>query len=228
MSADLARLFERSYRELRPRAPMPDSGISFHHFAGLRCTIRLRNDRLLVRLSDLLEGAPPDVFAAIFHLLLARLYRKPVDASRADRYRRFVSSRKMHDRLLHTRETRGRKHISGPQGDVYDLEEIFEKLNHRFFHGLMGRPRLTWSRNHARRMLGHYDPAHNTIVVSRIFDSSKVPRYAVEYLLFHEMLHLRHPVRVRGGRRCVHSADFQAEEKRFPHLTEARRFLKSL
>ncbi len=228
MSADLALLFERAYRELRPRAPMPEPGITFHHFAGLRCTIRLRDQRLLVRLSDLLEGAPRPVLEAIFHLLLARLYRKPADAARAGRYRRYVASRKMHARMLRVRETRGRKHISGVRGQVYDLEKVFEDLNHRFFHGLMGRPRLTWSRNHARRMLGHYDPAHNTIVVSRVFDSPKVPRYALEYLLFHEMLHLRHPVRLRGGRRCVHSAEFQAEEKQFPHLAEALKFLKTL
>ncbi|MGH9510033.1 MAG: SprT-like domain-containing protein, partial [Terriglobales bacterium] len=135
---------------------------------------------------------------------------------------------KMHTRMLRVRETRGRKHIAGSRGEMYDLEEVFEDLNRRFFHGLMGRPRLTWSRNHARRMLGHYDPAHNTIVVSRVFDSHQVPRYAIEYLLFHEMLHLRHPVRLRGGRRCVHSAEFQAEEKQFPHLAEARKFLKTL
>ncbi|MCI0353621.1 MAG: SprT-like domain-containing protein [Acidobacteria bacterium] len=228
MSLDLAAVFEETYRELRPRAPMPDPHISFHHFAGLRSTIRLRDKRLLVRLSDLFEGAPAAVLGAIFHLLLARLYRKPVDAARADRYRRYVRSQKMHARMLRTRESRGRKHISGTRGEVYDLEEIFEDLNCRFFHGLMGRPRLTWSRNHARRLLGHYDPAHNTIVVSRVFDSHKVPRYALEYLLFHEMLHLRHPVRLRGGRRCVHSPEFQAAEKQFPRLAEARKCLKSL
>ncbi|MGH9510081.1 MAG: M48 family peptidase, partial [Terriglobales bacterium] len=104
MSADLALLFQRAYRELRPRAPMPEPGITFHHFAGLRSTIRLRDRRLLVRLSDLLEGAPRPVLEAIFHLLLARLYRKPVDAVRAGRYRRFVASRKMHTRMLHVRE----------------------------------------------------------------------------------------------------------------------------
>ncbi len=228
MSANLVLLLERAYRELRPRAPMPAPHISFHHFAGLRSTIRLRNRGLLVRLSDLLEGAPAPVLEAIFHLLLARLYRKPVDAVRALRYRRYVSSRRMHARMLRAREIRGRKHVSGPRGRVYDLEEIFEDLNRRFFHGLMGRPLLTWSRNHARQMLGHYDPAHNTIVVSRVFDSAQVPRYALEYLVYHEMLHLRHPVRVRAGRRCVHSADFHAEEKLFPRLPEARRFIKTL
>ncbi len=68
----------------------------------------------------------------------------------------------------------------------------------------------------------------NTIVISRIFDRPSVPRYAVEYLVYHEMLHLKHPVRLRGSRRCVHPRQFQAEEKLFPELERARRFLKQL
>jgi predicted metal-dependent hydrolase len=98
----------------------------------------------------------------------------------------------------------------------------------RFFHGLLGRPTLTWSAHHARRMLGHYDAAHNTIVVSRVFDRADTPRCAIEYLLYHEMLHLKHPVRVKAGRRCVHSREFQTEERLFPHLEEAKAYLKRL
>jgi len=37
----------------------------------------------------------------------------------------------------------------------------------------MGRPQLTWSEHKARRLLGHYDAAHNTIMVSRVFDPQK-------------------------------------------------------
>jgi predicted metal-dependent hydrolase len=55
-----------------------------------------------------------------------------------------------------------------------------------------------------------------------------VPRYAVEYIVFHEMLHLKHPVKLHGSRRCVHSREFLAEEKSFPELEQARRFLKIL
>jgi predicted metal-dependent hydrolase len=87
---------------------------------------------------------------------------------------------------------------------------------------------MTWSRDHARNSLGHYDPAHNAIVVSRIFDRPNVPRYAVDYIVYHEMLHLKHPVKLRGSRRCVHSAEFQAEEKLFPRLADATRFLRQL
>jgi predicted metal-dependent hydrolase len=123
---------------------------------------------------------------------------------------------------------RGRKRIESARGEVYDLDEIFEELNRQFFYGLLARPQMTWSRSLARNSLGHYDPAHNAIVVSRVFDHARVPRYAVEYIVYHEMLHLKYPVKLRGSRRCVHGAEFQAEEKLFPHLEEAKAFLKRL
>jgi hypothetical protein len=77
----------------------------------------------------------------------------------------------------------------------------------------------------AKRSLGHYDAAHNTIVVSRVFDRPSSPRYAIEYLLYHEMLHLKHPVKMRGLRRCVHPPEFKAEEALFPQLAEAMQFI---
>ena len=224
----LQTIFEEEYRELRPRAPLPPLDVRFRRFTSLNTTIRLREGRLYVRLSDLLEHAPEPVHRAIAHILLAKLYKKPIAASHSDRYRRYVSSETVSRLAEHIRQTRGRKRISTAKGHRWDLDEVFESLNLRFFHGLLGRPTLTWSAHHARRMLGHYDAAHNTIVVSRVFDRPDTPRYAVEYLLYHEMLHLKHPVRVKGGRRCVHSREFQADERLFPELEEAKAYLKLL
>ncbi|MDE1161802.1 MAG: M48 family peptidase [Acidobacteriaceae bacterium] len=207
---------------------MPDLEIKFRRFTSLNTTIRLRDGHLHVRLSDLLIDAPETVLTAIAHILLAKLYRKPISATASDRYRRYTQSEAVSRQSEHIRQTRGRKRISTPKGHLWDLEEVFEAVNRRFFHGLLGRPTLTWSAHVARRMLGHYDAAHNTIVVSRVFDRPGTPRYAIEYLLYHEMLHLKHPVRVRAGRRCVHSREFQAEERLFPELELARNFLKQL
>lgn len=224
----LIELFEHAYREVRPRAPLPDFKIQFFPFANLNNTIRLRQGRIFVRISDLLEGAPEPVLHAIFHILLAKLYRKEIDAQHATRFRKFSGSQSVAAQTHLIRQMRGRKRLHGPKGLHYDLEQIFDDLNTRFFHGLMARPQLTWSGNHSRRRLGHYDPAHNTIVISRVFDGPEAPRCAVEYLLYHEMLHLRHPVKLRGSRRCVHPAAFQEEEKLFPHLEEAKSYLKRL
>ncbi len=228
MTPDLSRIFQEVHRELRPRAQMPEFQVGFYAFANINNTIRRRQDRLLVRLSDLLQGAPEAVLKAILHILLAKIYGEEVWPAHALRYRRYVSTHELVAKAHLVRQARGRKRLNGARGQVYDLEGIFDDLNHRFFHGLLGRPEMSWSRDHARKNLGHYDPAHNTIVVSRAFDRADVPLYAIEYLVYHEMLHLRHPAKLGGSRRCFHSREFRAEEKLFPRLAEARRFLRSM
>ena len=207
---------------------MPGFHVRFYRFTGLNTTIRLREGEIKVRLSDILEGAPESVLRAIAHILIAKLYRKPIETSHATRYRRFAGSEAVVRQTERIRQSRGRKRISTSKGEHYDLDEVFEALNFRFFHGLLGRPMLTWSEHRAKRLLGHYDAAHNTIVVSRVFDRPNTPRCAIEYLLYHEMLHLKHPVRVKAGRRCVHSREFQAEERLFPELDAAKAYLKRL
>jgi hypothetical protein len=202
--------------------------IDFYPFANVNNTIRMRDGRLYVRLSDLLEGAPESVLEALAHILLAKIYRKPIEPTHAARFRRHVASRDITAKAHLVRQIRGRKRIVSAKGHVYHLEEIFDDLNHRFFHGLLARPQMTWSQVRSRQSLGHYDPAHNAIVVSKIFDHPLVPRCAVDYIVYHEMLHLKYPVKLRGSRRCVHSAEFQAEEKLFPYLQQAKAFLKTL
>ena len=224
----LQNLFVETHRELRPRSEIPELRVEFFGFANINNTIRLREGRLLVRLSDLLEGAPDYVLRAIAHILLAKMYRKPIDREHAVRYRRYVSTQHMSRKAHLVRQMRGRKRIISAQGRAYDLEAIFDDLNTRFFYGLLARPLMTWSNERARNRLGHYDPAHNAIVVSRVFDHPRVPRCAVEYIVYHEMLHLKHPVKLRGSRRCVHSAEFKIEENQFPQLEAAKRFLSQL
>ena len=202
--------------------------LEFYPFANVNNTIRMREGTLYVRLSDLLEGAPVSVLESIAHILLAKIYRKPVEPAHVNRYRRYVGTHEISAKAHLVRQIRGRKRIASPRGVVYHLEELFDELNRRFFQGLLTRPRMTWSQMRSRRSLAHYDPSHNAIVVSRIFDHPLVPRCAVEYIVYHEMLHLKHPVKLRGNRRCVHSKEFMAEEKLYPQLHQAKAFLKTL
>ncbi len=225
---DLNPTFLAVFRELKPRTPLPELEVSFFPFVHLNSTIRLRQGRILVRLSDLLEAAPEPVLEALAQILLRKLFRLPVPELYNARYRRFAGRPEIVARTQTIRAMRGRKQISSPQGKVHHLEEIFEELNQRYFHGLLARPVLTWGPAVARRMLGHYDAAHNTILISRVFDSNRVPRFLLEYVLYHEMLHLKFPVRMKGSRRCVHSPEFQAEERRFPQWREAEMALKEL
>jgi predicted metal-dependent hydrolase len=221
-------IYRRVYRELRPRAPLPAFAVEYRPFANVNSFIRANDGHIQVRMSDLLEGAPAPVQEALAHILLGKLYRKPIADRYQHRYRLFLNRTDIRRKMLLLRQLRGRKQVSGPHGECYDLEEIFEDLNRRFFDGLLARPELSWSRARSRTMLGHFDPAHNAIIISRLFDRPEVPRLLVDYIVYHEMLHLRHPVEHGRTRRCVHTRDFKEAERAFPRLGEARALLKTL
>jgi hypothetical protein len=91
----------------------------------------------------------------------------------------------------------------------------------------MPRPRLGWSLRPSRTTLGHYDPSHNTIVLSSLLDSDKAPALIVQFVMFHEMLHLRHPVNHQGTRRCVHTREFKKAEKEFVNYAAAKAALRN-
>jgi hypothetical protein len=221
-------IYLRVFRELRPRTAPPSVTVEFCRFANANSFIRMEEGKLHVRITDVLEGAPAPVQEALAFILIGKLFRKKIGREYAMRYRRWLNRGDVRRHLMTLRSVRGRKYLSGSKGDHYDLEQIFDDLNFRFFHGLMAQPQLSWSPRRSRTMLGHWDPAHNAIVLSKALDSERVPRVAVEYVMFHEMLHLRFPVEHNGARRCVHTAEFRAAEKEFPGLADAKAALKTL
>ena len=221
-------VYARVFRELKPRTAPPEVCVEFCRFANADSFASLDKGHLHVRISDLLAGAPAPVTEALAHILLGKLYRQPVPRVYTHRYRLYLNRRDMRRKMHLVRQIRGRKFISGPQGQFRNLETIFERLNETYFDGLLGRPQLGWSRRPARGLLGHFDPSHNAIIISRIFDRENVPELALEYVLFHEMLHLRFPVDHNGARRRVHTREFREAEKKFPHLKQAKEALKRI
>ena len=228
MNSPSQQIFAKAFRAIRPRTPLPEFEVRFRPYADVNNVIRMREGRLEVGLSDLLEAAPATVLESIAFILLCKLYRKPIPGRYQTRYRQFLNRRHVRDKVHAIRRVRGRKWIGAPTGDHFNLEEIFDELNQKFFDGLLGRPQLSWSRAPSRTLLGHWDAAHNAIIVSRIFDRPASPRFLVEYILYHEMLHLKYPIEHRRARRCVHSPAFRAEERRFPHFAAAKHLLDSL
>jgi len=221
-------IFRRVHREIRPRTPLPPLAIEYKQFANADSHVRLENGTVTVRITDLLEGAPAPVTEALAHILLGKLYRRPAARQYEHRYRLYLNRRDMRRRINLVRQARGRKVHLGAQGTVHNLEEIFEDLNRKHFGGMMARPGLGWSHVRSRTRLGHFDPSHNMIMISRIFDDPRAPRLALEYVMFHEMLHLHYPVDHTGSRRCVHTPEFKAHEKQFPEFREARALLKKM
>ena len=221
-------IYARVFHQLRPRTPVPAFDIAFRAYANANSFIRVRDSRIEVRITDLLESAPSPIHEALAWILLCKLFRRSIPKVYSYRYRRYLNGRDMCRSLHIVRRVRGRKSFSAPQGGHYDLDALFSELNRRFFHGLMIKPVLGWSVRPSRTTLGHYDLSHNAIILSRLLDSPLVPRLVVEYVLFHEMLHLAHPVEHHGSRRRVHTASFRRAESQFPDLKAAKQALKTL
>ncbi|MEO6334102.1 MAG: M48 family peptidase, partial [Pyrinomonadaceae bacterium] len=76
------------------------------------------------------------------------------------------------------------------------------------------------------RILAHHDATHDTIVVSKSLDASDVPRWVVEYIVFHEMLHIKHPTVHHNGRRYNHTPAFRHDERKFPHFQAAEDWIE--
>jgi predicted metal-dependent hydrolase len=207
---------------------VPGFTVEFREFANANSFIRLESGWIEVRLTDVLHDAPAPILEALAYILICKLYRRPVPRACNHRYRLYLNRKDVRQTLQRYRRERGRKHVSDARGDVYDLEELFEKLNLRYFNGLMARPDLGWSLRPSRTTLGHYDPSHHIIVLSKILDRKEVALVVVEYVMFHEMLHLRYPVEHRGVRRCVHTPEFKLAEKQFEGLKEAKDLLRKL
>lgn len=224
------RAFARSFQALRPGAEIPAFEVRFRPFANLRSSIRFdpQSRRVSVRLSDLLADAPSEVLDALATMLLAKLDRTPPPASARRAYDRWLHSPETYRRRLEARKTRGRLQARPPRGRCHDLETLFDRLNQRYFGGNLRKPALGWSHQPSRKRLGHYDAAHDAIVISRIFDRPEMPSLLAEYVLYHEMLHIRHPPRLGHGGRRVHTPEFLAAERNFARYDEARRLLRSL
>ncbi|PYU92697.1 MAG: hypothetical protein DMG25_11445 [Acidobacteria bacterium] len=225
-AADPAAAFVRAFRRMGIKQALPDFRVEYHAYAGLRSTVRLRDNQVRVRLSDLLAESPPIVLEALAEILLAKLFRRPASREARECYLAYVFKESTRRRIEEARRERGGKRQRPARGWVFNLDEIFEDLNRRFFKGKLPAVRLGWSAQLSRTILGHYDAAHHTITISRLLDSPRSARYLVEYLMFHEMLHIKYPVERRGHRRVVHPRQFREEEKRFPKYELARRRLR--
>lgn len=186
-------------------------------------TVRLKDGRLHFRLAAPLRGAPEPALEGVVSVLLCRLWGLPLE--RADRGA--VRAYRAHmDAAPPTRS--GRKHIE-PVGAHRSLLESYLRVTLDMDLALPRVPTLSWSQTVATHRFGHWDPDHNAVVVSQVLDDPEVPEFVLDYVLYHELLHILHPPRMGSGtKRIVHSAAFRRDERRFPRWKEGEEWIARL
>jgi Protein of unknown function DUF45 len=221
-------LFQRMFTRIGCEGRPPQFHVVFYPYSSLVITLRRRADIVHVRFSDLLRRAPVAVLEGAAALLLARVHRRRPPRALIQPYLEYAHSDRTRTRIHRLRSRRVRPAPASPQGTHHDLTHLFDHLNERYFSSALPRPHVAWSSRAWRRQFGSYDPGPNQIVLNRRMDRPGVPQFVVEYVLYHEMLHVKHPTRRSGCSLISHSPEFRAEEKRYEHFHAARKFLDHL
>jgi hypothetical protein len=170
---------------------------------------------LRLRVHHMFLEAPDEVVRAL------ALYAGRGTASAGQLLDEFIQVRQP---LIRKRRTLSEPELS-PQGRCFHLQEIFEKLNAQHFGGAIS-ARIAWGRmpgSKRRRSirLGVYDPQGKEIRIHPALDRPYVPRFFVEFIVFHEMLHELFPASVGRGRRVHHPRKFRERERDFPLYDQA-------
>jgi len=204
-------------------------------YAGLRASAQLANGKIFFKASEGWQYAPEEARVGLALDLFLRIFRKkPTERHQPylQAYRAFSSRESA--ALLHEslRQMKGRASGTTPKGNCYNLEHELDMLLIEYadvFSGLSTKPKTAWSREHSRARLGFHDSAFNTLVVSKALDSPHVPAFVMRYVLYHELLHVKHKVLYERGeslRRTVHPRAFKQDERKFREYAQAIAWLR--
>lgn len=112
-------------------------------------------------------------------------------------------------------------------GEHHDLREIYDELNARYFANKIDAA-ITWGQRTGRPRrrnsikMGSYSVEDRLIRIHRSLDRAFVPHFFIAWIVFHEMLHQVHDIRVKNGRREFHSKEFLADEAMYEHYEQAK------
>lgn len=205
-----------------------DVSVSFFPYVELKHTWSVERDRIEFRLSDYLVDAPEDVIESLAWYLVSRAVRTRCDNAKKSRYLDYVRSKEFWDQKKSVYLQRAKGLSKGPRGSVRDIGTVFDYVNGCYFSGTVARPTLVWTMESPRRRLGYYFEPLNLLAINSVMDSEEVPRYVLEFVVYHELLHHIDADSHRKGKRVHHTKRFREQERRFKHFDEAEKWLRRL
>ena len=191
------------------------------HFRPMRGMYRVRGypDTILVDLPTAMICFDQGLLRSVARITFKKGGdRKAVhDAAAGEAYRRIDSAIELLGGAV--AQTRGLHH---------DLAASFDRVNTEYFDGTVSRPHLVWSRTFAARKFGHYDHSHDTVMVNMVLDRQTVPAFAVDLIIYHELLHRQLGITWKNNRIAAHTPELAEKERQFKHYEQARAVLRKL
>ncbi|MCC5874632.1 MAG: hypothetical protein JJU11_00300 [Candidatus Sumerlaeia bacterium] len=119
------------------------------------------------------------------------------------------------------------------RGKHHNLVPQAQRINEQFFGGSLtfhivwGRRERTGKARRRHVTLGSALVLERLIRIHPVMDTPHVPQWFLDFVIFHEMLHLYiPPYRTAGGRNAIHSPEFERIERLHPHYHAVRAWEK--
>jgi len=200
--------------------------VCFYPYIGLTHTIRRKGKTWIVRVSDHCSQAPSAVLEAIIMILGYKVMRRRTPVKFLRIYNEYRCLPEVEAAANARRQRKGRKQFAAHEGRHHSLPEIYREVNRRFFNDQIEIQQIGWSLRRSIEHLGHYDPAHHTIMLSPVLDSPKVPSFVVHFIVYHEMLHAIFENTPVSGKHRYHPPEFRRTERAHPDFARVRKFLR--
>jgi hypothetical protein len=114
-------------------------------------------------------------------------------------------------------------------GLVYDLKEVFNTINNAYFGGTLV-SFIRWNKSMRRSYQTSFTDKNgsvsNLVSIAQIYNRRDVPRFAIESIVYHEMLHIAIPPIRNDLRNIIHGREFKTAEKSFPYYHEWKKWEK--
>jgi len=180
---------------------------------------------LKVYVSDYISDAPSEVLIGLSETILDIVKRQPYRYEKT--YLDWITSDEFIIKSRQTYIRRSKNLARTPEGRERNLTDSLDKL---LESGILTGKDLdnsffTWTSRPNYRKVGYCSPMMRLVAVSSALDTLTVPDYVVDYVVYHESLHLRQGY--RPGKRA-HDVSFRNAEKEFPDYKKAEVYLKTL
>ncbi|MEJ2051214.1 MAG: hypothetical protein P8Y60_15485, partial [Calditrichota bacterium] len=177
--------------------------------------------RIYISLSSIV--LPDEYFKALLSILFRRILRLPIPSELKEKLATFEEIGSLQNNVYP--EKNYKPEIS--PGKFYDLEKIFTRINARYFKNTLNQPSIKWSHRENRRRLGHFDSGKFKITINKLLDQPSVPYFVVEGIVYHELLHMVHPVKNHNGRRIIHGRNFKIDEQKYENHRNLQNWIRT-
>ena len=205
------KLAEQAFNELFPEKNLQEYTFKIKYtdkFKPYNANVRCTKNSFHFNLSRKWKTVSKEIQIGLMQGLMLKLFKENKKTMNIDLYNSFMKN----------------LHISIPKviNDAV-LGESFNKVNEKYFFGLIEKPNLTW--HNSIRRLGSYEYGSDTISISKILTADED---LLDYVMYHEMLHKKHKFHNRNGRTFHHTREFRQIEKEFENSVEMEERIKGL